>query len=426
MAHILELGDRGRSPTLIAAASAAFLAASVVATPPTRDAITEYSMRCAAERVRADFIAQFGTDFSGLDLSGVDFRGYHYVGFSPILSRADFSGADLTGASFGSARLNAADFTGANLSGASFVTADLTGAVLIDTKLDGTIFQECDLSDTHMPRANLSKTRISGTCFARAQLVEATISGAENEYWWSDFRGADLSGADLSGMDLRGARFAGATLRSVRLAGANLQQADFRGADLEGTDLTAIEIDAAIFDNVRGLDAATVHSLRDRAQRWKFDLSVAVSGFLTIAYLPTYLAIVLAVIVFSALAARDRQRHRAGTVKVVAASVINGCALGPALVLVIMWITGGSPVAQISAGDALAESLWEVWFNIWPAALLFSFAAIPTTLVLLGWVIIDSVRGTPARSATFIVLLVLTSIHLLLLHRLLVTNFPDA
>ncbi len=426
MGHTLELRDRGRSPTLVAAASAAFLVALAVATPPTRNAITEYSMQCANKRVRADFIAQFGTDFSGLDLSGVDFRGYHYVGFDPILSRADFTGADLTGASFGAARLDGADFTDANLSGASFVTADLTGAVLVDTKLDGTIFQECDLSDTHMPRVNLSKTHISGTRFARAHLVEATISGAENEYWWSDFRGADLSGADLSGMDLRGARFAGATLRSVSLAGAKLEQADFRGADLEGADLTGIEINAAIFDNVRGLDAATVKSLRDQAQRWKFDLKVAVSGFLTIAYLPTYLAIIVAVILFSALAARDRRRHRAGTVKVVVASVINGCALVPALVFVVMWITGASPVAQISAGDPLAMSLWEVWFHVWPVALLFSFAAIPITLVLLGWVIVDFVRGTPSQSATFIVLLVLTSIHLLLLFRLLGTYFPDA
>ena len=107
-------------------------------------------------------------------------------------------------------------------------------------------------------------------------------------------------------------------------------------------------------------------------------------------------------------------------------SVINGCEIGPAIVLVIMSITGGSPITQLSAGDALAESLWEVWHHVWPAALLFSFAAIPTTLVLLGWVIIDFVRSTPVRSATFIVLLLLTSIHLLLLHRLLVTNFPDA
>ena len=91
-----------------------------------------------------------------------------------------------------------------------------------------------------------------------------------------------------------------------------------------------------------------------------------------------------------------------------------------------MWTEGGSPVAQLSAGSALAESLWDVWFHIWPVALLFSFVAIPTTLVLLGWVIIDFVRETSARSATFIVLLVLTSIHLLLLYRLLVMYFPDA
>ena len=84
-------------------------------------------------------------------------------------------------------------------------------------------------------------------------------------------------------------------------------------------------------------------------------------------------------------------------------SVINGCEIGPAIVLVIMSITGGSPITQLSAGDALAESLWEVWHHVWPAALLFSFAAIPTTLVLLGWVIIDFVRSTPVRSVTMII-----------------------
>ncbi|MEE8153584.1 MAG: hypothetical protein V3T53_01340 [Phycisphaerales bacterium] len=45
-------------------------------------------------------------------------------------------------------------------------------------------------------------------------------------------------------------------------------------------------------------------------------------------------------------------------------SVINGCEIGPAIVLVIMSITGGSLITQLSAGNALAETPWEVRFHI--------------------------------------------------------------
>ena len=403
----------------ILAAAAAFPCAA----KPTREQIVALAEQCKNEKRRMDLVAEFGADFAGLDLSGVDFRGYHAVGYATNLRGANFSNSKSQRAQFGSAVLDGADFTGADLERASFVTASLKQATLLQVNLRGTSFYQSDLSGVKLARADLSSSAITGSIFSGADLSDAVLSGAKNEYWWNDFRTANLTRANLSGLDLNGARFDGAVLNSADLSGAQLVQADFTGADLTGASLKDANVTSAVFRNVNGLDAAQRDQLEARAQRWKFEMKAAVAGFLEFIYFPAYVSVVVALVLLSFRALRTPD----GRQSVAVAAVANLVAFVPACVLFGMSVGGASPTVQFNAGSPASMELWSAWVGLWP---LFMLALVSCWVLAVGTALVFLAthwrRTALKRARLALVYVALTVAHCSFATHWVGSNFPSA
>jgi len=139
-----------------------------------------------------------------------------------------------------------------------------------------------------------------------ADLSNAVLSGAKNEYWGNDFRDADLTRANLAGLTLNRARFEHAILKFADLSGTQLVQADFTGADLTGTSFTDANIESALFSYAGGLSSAQREQLEQRAQRWKFELS----NYLSSLFLPASILVVFALCAVSlASHSKSNKKH---------------------------------------------------------------------------------------------------------------------
>ena len=267
--------------------------AAAQAEKPTRQAIVQYNAQCKAGDVKADFVNEFGTDFTALDLSRVDFSGPHAYRKESNLSEVDFSDANLKGAQFGASQCARAKFNNADLSDAEFVTANLRDVNLTGAKLKGTRFYQTDLSGAVAEGADFSSADITGSDFVGAKLSDSTFAGAQSEYWWSDFSRAELRGVDFSGTQLPGAKFRGADLTGANFSGCKLDEADFTGANLSGVTFEGACVRAAIFDDVTGLDDAALASLRKDARRWQFDAENNMKAFLNSPLFPLLLVIAI-------------------------------------------------------------------------------------------------------------------------------------
>ncbi len=87
-----------------------------------------------------------------------------------------------------------------------------------------------DLSGMDFKRANLSRGRLVGTNFSKAQMFSVTLSDAVATE--ADFEGANLDVAVMYRVDLRRANLRGASIFAVILGGADLSDADLTGARL--------------------------------------------------------------------------------------------------------------------------------------------------------------------------------------------------
>jgi uncharacterized protein YjbI with pentapeptide repeats len=397
--------------------------ASPCAAKPTREQITAFAERCKNEKKRMDLVAEFGTDFSGLDLSGVDFRGYYAVDYETNLRNVNFSNCNLQRAEFGAAILDGADFTGANLEGATFVTASLKQATLLRVNLKGTHFYQTDLSGAKLAHADLSSADITGSNFGWADLSDAILSGAKNDYWWSDFRNTNLTRANLSRLKLNGAHFRGAILQSADLSGTQLVQADFTDADLADASLKDAHVESAVFRNAQGLSDAERTRLEGHAQRWKFELKAGVAGFRKAIYFPAYILVVLALVALSFRALRLPDRPRS----VIVAAVVNLLTFVLAFLLFSMCLLGASPTVQFNAGSPAAMELWSAWAGLWPLFMLTLLSclvvAVVTALVFLAscwqWTVLK-------REKLGMVYLALTVVHCLFATHWVGSNFPSA
>ena len=390
---------------------------------PTREQIAAYSDRCKAERRRVDLVAQFGTDFAGLNLTGMDLRGVHTIRMETILTGVDFTGAVLRNVEFGAANLDGANFTGADLTGASFITASLRGADFRGTTLTDTRIYQSRLDRAKLSRADLSRADVTGSWFPGADLSHAILAGAKTDYWWTDFTGANLAGADLRGLKLAGARFGGADLRGAKLAGADLEQADFSGANLAGADLAGVRVEAADFREANGLPADEKARLVAEARRGAFEWGNAASAALRSAYWPGYLLVVAVQI---GLAVAVHRRHGRSGLWLLC-GVANSAALMPLAFLVLMFVSGSSPVAQFNAGSPNGYGLWSAWVSLWPMCLV----GVPMGLVALTGGVVWFLarrgdRGPIRREKMRLTYAALTFVHLLLVSRLLIMSAPDA
>jgi len=389
----------------------------------TREQIAAFSERCKNEKKRADFIAEFGNDFTGLDLSRIDFRGHHYVNHESNLRNADFSNCNLQGAEFGAAVLDGAAFTDANLEQSSFVTASLKNTTFTRVNFGGTRFYQSDLSGAKLIAADLSSANITGSNFSEADLTDANLSGASNEYSHSDFRFANLTKANLSGLNLYEARFQNAVLRSCDLSRTRLIQANFTAADLTGANFNDADVKSAVFRDALGLSDAERARLEGQALRWKYELKTSINSLLKSMYFPAYAAVILAIVSLSSHVLKLPDKHQA--VKV--AAVCNLLAIVPAIALLLMNQLGASPTRQFNAGNHFAMMLWSSWVILWPLFVLMLFsclvlliATIPVFISSLWW------RADLKQSKIAIAYMILTAVHCFFAFDWIFRNFPDA
>jgi uncharacterized protein YjbI with pentapeptide repeats len=390
---------------------------------PTRQAILSYSDQCKADGIQMDLIRQFGTDFSHLDLSGLDLRGVYRHGFETLLVGADFSGSNLQQCDLSGAILDSANFAGADLSNAKFTTASLRCAKFLDAKLSAVRFYQCQLDGAILAKVDLSQATITGSSFTGADLSFSKLTGARNEYWWSEFEGAKLNGADLTGLKLAGARFQLATLQGAILRETDLRQADFSGTDLTGADLTGANVKYANFSGAIGLDDDTKGLLVAESNRSEFESRQFLSGLKELLYWPGYF-LVLAVQITLAV---KIYRTRGVSLYWICCSGINGLALIPLLVLGIITFVGGSPVAQFNVGTPFGLSLWRTWAHLWPVFLLGVRFGIVLLAGVMLFFLVGVKRRQPLKAEKLgLSFLLLTLVHLLFLACTLQSYAPDA
>lgn len=157
--------------------------------------------------------------------------------------------------SLGGLDLAGLDFTGRKLAGADFTGAILTGAIFTNGNLQKAVFKESILKDVdfrgaNLAQANMEKADASGGCFQKALLQAAKLAGG-------DFTGTDFTEADLSGADAAGAIFEDAGMERMKamqisapqalFARANLYDADLAGAELTDGDFTGAQLSHCTF-----------------------------------------------------------------------------------------------------------------------------------------------------------------------------------
>ena len=267
----------------------AVLEANAAAEKPTHEEVQQFLAECAAADLAPDFVAKFGTDYSGLDLSDVSFKGSR---FSTGLARANFQACDLSGATLHWAQCDGVNFRDADLSNisannASFRAADLRGA-----KLDGASFYYSRFQQARAAGVDFSKSEMRECRFSGADLSNSTFAGIKNDLTWCVFSEADLTGADLSGIDFTKVDFRNATLVGTKFSGANLHQADFTGADLQDVQFDRANLYGAIFENVQGIDEQTLQNLRRRAARGRFEFFLGIKDLLETPIFPLLLFLV--------------------------------------------------------------------------------------------------------------------------------------
>lgn len=156
---------------------------------------------------------------------------------TPVLTEANFSGANLK-----MANLSGADLRRANLSGARLLGADLSG-----TALENVDFSEAYLADADLSEAGLNYSSSDMQLMSVEPSVERIVS--------ADFSRAHLQDADLTKVFLPAADFSEARLGKANLAEANLREADVSNAGLNEANLSNAGLDSADFSGAHVSEA---------------------------------------------------------------------------------------------------------------------------------------------------------------------------
>ena len=237
----------------------------------------------------------------------------------------------------------------------------------------------------------------------------------------TDFSGLDLSGINFSNVDLRYAKFYDTLLKNTNFTNAYLFLADFGGADIEGAIFDGANLYAATFIDLKGIDDTQRKSLERRSARWYYDFKQNFYTLLSDLFIPSYLLVVIATIIFSIIGLCSKETK---TRLFVIACFPNGFAIFSTFCTLLMMFSGGHPVRQMSAGNWNAWSTWLHFFPI-PAlglllCILVSFVLVCIALVQLFWKLNDR------RQWKLFAYLGLTLAHAILAFNWLMMFMPDA
>jgi uncharacterized protein YjbI with pentapeptide repeats len=389
---------------------------------PTRAEVIAYLDSCKAQQVRADLIAQFGTDYTNMDLRGVDFRGHYYARNESNLAGADFTGSDLRDANLSAAFLDDANFTDAKLDRVAFVTSRLHRATMTRATLDGAFLHGSQFDGAMLDGVDFSKAKVDGVRFVGASMRQAHLSSIDADSLYNDFSKADLTRAELPAARIDAASFRGATLTHANLTLASLRNADFTGADLTGATFIDADVQFAIFQGVRGVSSAELESLVVRADRASFDrrqaMQRAVDASWRIASLaapPLMLGLTVAL-----LACRRRVLW---CWWLVVAVIANLFALVPIGVLLGIFLAGSSTTAQLATGSSQTMTAWMVWAGAWP---IFVLGLLAFAVLCVLCIVPASLDAFRRRAIWVWCYMVLTTLHVLLMLRVVFLAFPDA
>ena len=138
------------------------------------------------------------------------------------------------------------DFARSDLAEATLAGADLTEAIFDRARLAG-----ADLTGARLEKAEGDRADVTGAILRDADMSKAAMSR-------TDFSGADFTGATLAKAELSRAILAGAMLEGVDMARAEVARAVFAGARLAGADMTGAytyltRFEAADLSAVKGL-----------------------------------------------------------------------------------------------------------------------------------------------------------------------------
>ena len=144
------------------------------------------------------------------------------------LVRANLQEANLEWANLQEANLRSANFQGTKVFGTIFNKAILVQASFNKSWGGNTQFQDADLTYAHLQEAylgvsNFQRSKLYSTRFQKSHLLG------------SNFQDANLLIANLESADIEGGNFQGANLEKVNLKNAKLNTANFEGANLNGT-----------------------------------------------------------------------------------------------------------------------------------------------------------------------------------------------
>jgi len=206
----------------------------------------------------------------------------------------------------------------------------------------------------------------------------------------------------------------------VDLTGANLSHADLTGADLTGAILDDVKVEAAVFNDVRGLSPETYRDLRSRAGRWRYDLDMAISDFLRNWSFPLHLILTPLGVVLGIGGRRTTSACGSFTVLM----GMNAAALLPLLMGLGMSLLGGSPVAQMSLSNM---GLWHAWFHTWPVLMLVMGALLLASLICGGFHVVRYVIMPPRHKAILSLCCVLVTVaNCFFAAQVLLLMAPDA
>ena len=168
---------------------------------------------------------------SGLGLAGKNLSGLD-------LSGLDFSGGIFVKANLAKTRFTGSTLDGADLSEARGREADFSGSSMRQARLtrgtfQGAKFDGANLSESGLVGAFLSKASLAGASLRNADLEKAILEGTNLKK--ADLSGAKAPYAKFFSADVSQANFSGVDLTKAMFLKSKIEEADFRGAAVRST-----------------------------------------------------------------------------------------------------------------------------------------------------------------------------------------------
>lgn len=369
--------------TLVSVFSLRIISAQETPKKPTREKIIEfldeYRNKPLSEeekkvgwdkRELVDLVARFGTDFTELDLNSVDFD---LKNRKVLAQGADFSHSNMQDAQFDGAVLRGCRFVGTNLSRALIRCCECQNADFSDSILEGTRFPYPEMQNVKFANLDATSCTFFGIDFSGSDISGTNFSGVVFDYS-TKFNRTNATGTNFSGADLEETDFISTNLKNADFSGTNLKTAVFSKSNLEGCNFSGAVLYGALFEDVEGINEAQIKSLKSRSMRWFYDLTVSTWSVMESLFYPGYFLCMLIVIVYSVKGILWKERSTLFSTAI----FCNSVALFSTLCTVLMLLSGGHPVRQMSLGNM---DMWSFWLRVWPVLACVMLAVIACLIV---------------------------------------------